>query len=318
MRQNESPSHACEDFTRSSHIVKGSWSAREAIRTGSAAMIDTADWVLTRLPEMGVPIPHSSRLPAARALIARIQAEYEVSGSTNADSSRQEEIAEAHRTIVEFYLIVRAIRSRRALWDAELRRKVVTMLGGHVLEGQDTNPIHRNTQFEMYVLAMLLMGRATIRLGEPDLVLRYGLADVGIAIKRLRSPKQLRRRVLEAADQIETSGRPGFIAVNYDLYASDVGGPREVEDVANRGVRLEKALSPVYQLMGEFENRPAVLGLMNFAYSVHWENDANPPRIASAFFRQVIRFSDSPADVSLAGEFFGTLGARIDNALREL
>jgi hypothetical protein len=296
--------------------VKESWNASPAIRSGSLAMLETADWLLEHLPQMSVLVPPGCRLLLARRLLERVQERLIVPDATDEELLRR--ITDAHRTISEFYIIMRAIRSRPALWNHPLRAKVSTMMGGHEVEEQDTNSIHRNTQFELYVLALFLMGGATVSLGEPDLRLLYGSEEVGVSVKRLRSPKQLRRRVMEAADQIESQHLNGFIAVNFDLFTVGVGGPQDAENVASRGRQFEEALSPVYALMHEFADRPSVLGLMNYGYSAHWENDAVPPRHSFGFFRQTLRFTDTPAEIALAHEYFGTLSARIENALSHL
>jgi hypothetical protein len=296
--------------------MKGPWKAGPAIRSGSLAMLETADWLLAQLPRMSVPVPPGSRLLLARRLIDQVQ--QRILAPDASDEALLRRIADAHRTISEFYIIIRAIRSRPAMWNGALRNKVSAMMGGHEFEAQDSNCIPRNTQFELYVLALFIMGGATVSLEEPDLRLLYGAEQVGVSVKRLRSPKQLRRRVMEAANQIESHGLRGFVAVNYDLFTVGVGGPEDLEDIAERGRRFEEALSPVYALTHAFAERPSVMGLMNFGYSAHWENNQIPPRFSFGFFRQTLRFTETPAEIALAEDFFGGLGARIENALNDL
>jgi hypothetical protein len=168
------------------------------------------------------------------------------------------------------------------------------------------------------VYALLLMGGTTVRIAEPDLRFQYGTEEVGIAAKRLSSPKQLLKRVLAAAKQIERNGDRGFIAVNVDRFVVDMGGPRHAENVIDRGRRYGEKVSPLDGLARRFADRPQVLGIMNFGYSYHWEFDGPIPRYSAGFFRQTVRFSDTEADVQLAETFFAALAARIENALRDL
>ncbi|GAC1414642.1 MAG: hypothetical protein NVSMB53_12730 [Gemmatimonadaceae bacterium] len=295
---------------------KGPWVAGKPVAVGSGAMIETAAWLLERLPALGVVVPQGSRLYLARKLIDRVHNRKIVLKVDDTDVLRA--VSDAHRTLTEYYIIVRAIQSRRALIDAHLREKLTLMLGGAELESSDSNSLHRDIQFELYVLAMFIMGGATVELGEPDLRLLFGSDFVGVAVKRLSSPKQLEKRVAEAADQIETRREKGFIAVNLDRFVMDMGGPKPDEDVSDRGKEFEERITHLTALTPRLADRPLVLGSMNLGHSAHWSFEGETPRYSEANFRQVLRFASSAAEREQAEEYFDTLSARIDNALRLL
>lgn len=292
------------------------WYAGPGVGVGSGGMVRTADWLLDQLPRLGVSVPKGSRLYLARKLISQIhERKVVVDPSTELLLQR---VTDAQRTLTEYYLIVRAVRHRPKILKPLLRLKLAQMLGGSEIELSDSNTLARDTQFELFVLSLFLMGGATIDLGEPDLRLLFGRDTVGIAVKRLSSKKQLEKRVFEAAEQIESRHDRGFIAVNIDRFVTEVGGPRPDESVAERGLRYNDSIGDLHALMPQFENRSSIMGVMNFGFSCDWIFGEEVPRYSGSFFRQILRFTDSPDEKEHAERYFGTLGARISNELRQL
>jgi hypothetical protein len=292
------------------------WKAGQPVRPGSGAMVESADWVIRSLPKIGVNVSAGSRLLLARRLLGRVHAR-DIKLDPG-DLPTLKRVADAQRTVTEFFIILRAMQNRRVPLISELLDKLTLMLGGSDLEDSDTKSLARDTQFELYVMAQFIMGGATVKLGEPDLRLLFGTDMIGVAIKRLSSRKQLRKRVLDAADQIESRGGRGFIAVNLDRFVSSVGGPTEAESLENRGREYNKNIAELHELLPLFAERPQILGILNFGFSAHWDFNGEIPRHSAGFFRQVLRFTDSQEEIDHANRYFETLSARIQNELQQL
>lgn len=203
-----------ETFPR--RFEQGPWELGGPVESGPSGGIAAADWTLRRLEELGVRIPPGNRLVQARRLLAEVN-----SGKpplTPSDERVLKRVAEAQRTVTEQYIIARAVRQA----GSPTSQKLEEMLGGPEVEEHEKNPIARNTQFELYVTAMLAMGGATVTLAEPDALMLFDSEEVGVAAKRLSSPKQLRRRLEEGVKQIERSHRRGFVAMNVDIFVKQM------------------------------------------------------------------------------------------------
>jgi hypothetical protein len=297
-----------------------SWSAGEPFGVGSSGMVRTGEWLVEKLPSLGVTVPAGSRLQLARKLITAVDHRRIRVRADDAKILRR--VEDAQRTLTEYYIITRALVNRPNRVTPAVREKLNVMLGGAESPMDDRRSLARDTQFEMYVFAQLLMGGTDVRIGEPDMQFHYGTETVGLAAKRLSSPKQLERRVLDAADQIEKEGgdRPnrGFVAANLDVFVVDVGGPKNEEDLQERGRRINEALAPVHALDHHFEFRTKILGVMTFGHSAHWDFSGQTPRYSAGFIRQVKRFTDNDRDAAFAQVFFDGLSARINNELAQL
>jgi len=69
----------------------------------------------------------------------------------------------------------------------------------------------RDTQFELFLGALLDLGGCAPLIGEPDLVFAHDGVAVGIAAKRVKSETTLRARNAGAIDQIENAAARGEI-----------------------------------------------------------------------------------------------------------
>lgn len=294
----------------------GPWKAGKPVSPGSGAMVESADWIIKTLPQLGVSIPGGSRLILARKLIAQVH-ERQVRLDPEAIDVLKK-VADAQRTVAEFFIILRAMQNRRIPVTPDLLDKLSIMLGGSEIEDRDTRTLARDTQFELYVMAQFIMGGATVHFGEPDLRLLFGEEMVGVAIKRLSSRKQLKKRVLDAADQIESRNDRGFIAVNLDRFVTSVRGPEQTESLEDRGREYNRSIAELHELLPLFSERPKILGVVNFGFTAHWEFDRDIPRYSGGFFRQILRFTDSPEQIEHARQYFETLSARIQNEIQHL
>lgn len=103
-----------QDVETCSQLSMSAWRSRPAISVGSGGMVATADWLLAALPQMGVTFPPSGRLFAARRLIQDVHS-FKVRLCAE-DPATLGRVAEAQRTLTEFYIIARAIESPRVHW----------------------------------------------------------------------------------------------------------------------------------------------------------------------------------------------------------
>ncbi len=109
--------------------------------------------------------------------------------------------------VLEQHTIVRVVNPTGRL-SAVGRQKLRAMLGGPDITKDETNSIARNTQFELYVGAVLAFGGVSLELEEPDLTVQYLGRVTGIAAKRVRSPPELERRVGDPVEPVTRSGSP--------------------------------------------------------------------------------------------------------------
>jgi hypothetical protein len=191
--------------------------------TDAGGLMNAADIALRRLRELRIPFPENSRLERARAHVAAVQARED-------DQASNEVLAEAVRTIFEMYWICRALGdSVGRPDDKRLTNSLAQMLGGpDVFRDEDeltSRP--RNTQFELFVGAWLAAGGVHVVLAEPDLLMQYGDRVIGVAAKRVRSRAKLKRRVVEAANQIRKSAGSGFIVLNVDHLLAELPADRD-------------------------------------------------------------------------------------------
>ena len=234
--------------------------SRTVLSYGPSGPIGLAEWALARMADFGVKIPAGNRLQRAVKLLSEVE-----SGRrklTQVDEELLVRVAEAQLTIKQMYLITRSMGSRPGQIDPLRQFKLREMLGGQDIEDQEKKPIARNTQFELFVAALMTMGGATVLLGEPDIRMKNGLLDVGIAAKRLSSPQKraFLDRVQEGGRQILRQGGEGFVAVNIDSTVKrreDIGDKREVVEH-----QIERFRSCVKNLNSSLRVKDHLLGVL--------------------------------------------------------
>lgn len=106
---------------------------------------------------------------------------------------------------MEFYGIARSLNPRAIPLPKEIKRKLNVSYGGAEDPANDTDrtAVARNTQFEFWVASWLTAGEKPIRMAEPDLQFAYRFQWRGLAAKRVRSSRQILKRVERAADQVK-------------------------------------------------------------------------------------------------------------------
>ena len=178
-------------------------------------------------------------------------------------------VAEAQLVIKQHYLIARSMSNRKGEIDPQRQKMLEVMLGGRDVEDGEKNQIARNTQFELWIASLLTMGGAKVNLAEPDVRLLHEGRDVGIAVKRLASPRieALIERVKEAESQIRAHGGDGFVAVNVD---SIVKRRDQIDELTAERKQYERFSKKAVELNGSVRVGESLLGLLYFGTTVEW------------------------------------------------
>ena len=280
------------------------------IPVGPSSCIAAAEWTIKRLDGFRVPQPAGNRLFRAKRLLQ--DANDGKLTLVSQDEALLERVTEAQWTIIEQYIIARSLgRPGRALSDLQ-RRKLKEMLSGADTEDTEKNPLARNTQFELYTAATLIMGDVGVQLAEPDLRLQYFAEKVGIAAKRVQSLKQLVRRAKDGAQQLRRSRIRGFVALNVDLILKTDGrGQCTTEQLDERVV----ALREVDEVLSR---EPGVLGSLAFARDAVWRFDGPKPGLSMSHTHRFAVYASVEADRDRAERFWASARARIDERLQAL
>ena len=77
-------------------------------------------------------------------------------------------------------------------------QKIEESLTGSDVADEEVESPGRDAQFELFVLATLVMGDVCAWIEEPDLRFLYNRQEVGLAAKRVKGPQKLRQRFSEA------------------------------------------------------------------------------------------------------------------------
>jgi hypothetical protein len=218
-------------------------------------------WAISTLRQYGVMVPDGSRASKALLFLESLADE----GSSGARPGKRIDFdwfVARQRTALELFLIALAMtrcRNADSPFTREKLRRVVR--GPELKEGRDTSA--RNIQFELVTAARFALGGVSVRDGEPDLVISFGLEPLGIAAKRLTSleDSQIRKRVHEAIRQIERTRYRGIVALNLEGHLGPVpnnAGRAEILEAADRAYEI------VAKLARESVNNSRVLGMIAF------------------------------------------------------
>lgn len=216
---------------------------------------------------MGIEVPPSGRHQRALKLLARYNRNEIVVALT--DPTTLAPLEAAHQTAWYAVLILCAASLyRRHRYTPFSRDKLTLMMGGADLH-DGRSALARNTEFELYLASLFALASAEVRVGEPDVRLRYGYELVGLAAKRIRSTarRQLSKHIDDAVDQIGRSRLRGLIAIKLESRFSYID-PRQQEDVVLKG--FSDAFDSINPHMAKHETNPRLLGYMAFGYISHW------------------------------------------------
>lgn len=171
-----------------------------------------ADDTLAHLRTLGVRIPPRCRLEQSRDAIRRVS-QFNVQLG-HGDSATERLYVEAHRTILESYLITRDLQPPTPETADRLRR----MLGGPLVPTPGRHDPARDIQAEFFAAVLLFGSGFRVYAEEPDLKLSQAGEEWPVAVKRVTSGRNFQKRMREARDQLTRAQRPGFIAVSADQF----------------------------------------------------------------------------------------------------
>lgn len=290
-----------------------------SVTLGANGLLSRGDWALEVFKRISASVNESSRLPAALRLVRQINARPELMAAPSVDYLRL--VSEAERTIWELFVIafvadLRANRPRTPF----TAKMITTALGGSAIAANDKNRKARNTQFELYVAALLSLGGTEVALAEPALRMLYWGEYIGVAIKRMGSTRKdkLKERLLSASDQIGRWTSQGVIAVNIDSFFAGKTLPGAVE---KRNQEFGMAMQHVRDVVQEqFGPLKRVRGILTFGHLEAWALGATPPRHDSAYPLSRVLFDEEedPTIRLRGGEFWDGVMARMDRQLMYL
>jgi hypothetical protein len=126
----------------------------------------------------------------------------------------EQALAEANRTVFELFYIV----SRLQPPDEPTKRKLRVVLGGPSVPDDSRHDAARATQAEFFSAALLRAAGYAVTWGEPDLIISRDNRQFGVAVKRVTSDEQFRRRVRQAASQLRSANLTGLVLVNAERF----------------------------------------------------------------------------------------------------
>jgi hypothetical protein len=277
---------------------------------GPTGLIAAIDWTRERLSAFGIPFPAGNRLQKARSLLTDVQ-DRRVILTSDADDAL-DRVTEAQWTILEQYIITRALGRATYQLGSLKRRKLEEMLSGATLPEDDRNHLARNTQFELYVAGLFTMGDVRATLAEPDLLIDYGGVQRGVAAKRVRSLRQAVRRADDAAEQLEANHVRGFVAVNVDvLLKTTAGGPGPAATLSER-------LDLIETIERRMAERDHVIGTLILGRDCVWSFADERPRADVSHSYRFTVHPRSDNDEAEGREFFDRMMTRIDARMNTL
>jgi hypothetical protein len=273
-----------------------------------AQSLTAARFVEWCLQDFGVRIPPENRLQRAAQIV-------ETGSETPWEDLSLDyrlQLSEAARTLMEQYLIVRAIIEP----NKALKERLRWLLKGDVRPNRKSSTHPYDVQFELFAgTALIHAGIHGVRLEEPDWRIRAGEREVGVAAKRVSSIKNYTKLVRDAIRQIRRQGCPGVIVLNFDaLCSTDVRS-----EAASRVTALVKEAR---ELVRSVEAEEVIFCLFGFATSFQVLSSAVGGTLGMEVFThgEVIE-----PDLSHAGEikvWFSRIGGSIirsvDRAMREM
>jgi len=289
------------------------WSPGPETSVRPSIAIARAKWAIGRYGQLGVRHPPGSRLEESRSFLAEFagrKAPFDA-----ADEELLHRIAECTQTCFEHYLIARSTGTIAGNLSSEMLRKLEKSLtGDEVADGEVDSP-GRDTQFELFMHALLVMGDIPVWIAEPDLRFLYNGEEVGLAAKRVKRPGQLRPRFNEAVKQIESSSVRGFVGVNADLLVRYLGSEGHAAEI---GARFEERLKALKRIDEDFVSHPLVIGRLVFGTDTIWDLGKDRPTLEGSRFHDYRVYAKSEEEATAAERFFPPMMARIRQRLAKL
>ena len=299
-------------MTSEQEDIRVPWRGGSPIPFNPSDAIDGADWAIDRYRQIGVRQPPGNRLEESRRFLAQFagrQAPFDA-----ADEEFLHRIEECTQTCFEHCLIARSTGTSSGNLPPEMVRKLEESLTGAEVADEEIDSPGRDTQFELFMNALLVMGDVPVRIAEPDLKFLYNGQEVGLAAKRVKRLQRLRQRFTEAAKQIVRSGVRGFVAVNADLLIRDLGSKGSAAD---RGARFEERLEALIRIDEDFVSHPLVMGRLVFGTTSIWHLGKDRPTLEGSRFHVYKVYAKTAEEERAGHQFFLPMLDRISQRLAQ-
>jgi hypothetical protein len=278
------------------------WVGRTYAPEGVAWLASAATTAIARLEAHGAKVPLSGRLHRARRIAENLR-----DGRLSPDDTAEwDRTREAFRTIWEFALIANTIPTGHAPTLQNVRQA----LAGPFLPNRHRDDPARNSQFELYVAALLAMGDVKTRGMEPDLRFTTAYGEYGVAVKRVRSPKKLQARASHAARQLRNHGVRGLVAVNMEAFLEDLSVAEATVEEA--GKQFTARVGALNTLLEKVSAKAGVVGVLGMGTVVEWQPEAKPPNLDLRWFFQLRLVSDDRLENERLEAFFGKFRDRVN------
>ena len=268
---------------------------------------------MSRFRALGVKLSPTSRLLAAISRIDRSRSRPTIDIVQDADFAAR--LVEAHRTVLEFYVISTALDSIPGAW----RHRVSIAIGGMELPAEDRRSEPRDAQFELLVVALVHhAGFLDVEVGEPDVRIKAGDKWLAIAAKRITSQSQLRKRLRHASKQIqrqyESGVEFGIIALNVDIAITSVSHTLGIEKARIEFDSLVKAAEDLVQGHALAERVPAIQA---FATLFYWR-PTSPAMTLGVEFLSHSRWTSPASERSQIEQFLRARARHLERTLERL
>lgn len=229
-----------------------------------AQIADKGRRSIRRLTAWGVEVPPNCRLVRATELV---ESSLDADVARALDSHGRDKVGEAARTLFEFYIITHCMKKPPG--DAVLLDKLADALSGADVPVDEEAHSARDTQFELYVWGLLnATGSPCSFVEPPDLACRYGDEKIGIAVKRVWSLDQTKKRLSLAARQIARSRLRGFIAVSAQEFLTAEAG---VPDLLEKGNAYNRDVARLHGHFPYLARKAHVLGATVIGATYRWD-----------------------------------------------
>lgn len=285
---------------------------------GSGRLAGLLGQVIERLRQ-SMPVPNHTRLVQAHRLLESINEHPEL--LLTGGSDLLERVSAAHRTGWEFFLTMYARSLRQPFPTPFTEKRLAAFLEGSEREVPRGNTTPRDIQFESYVASMLILGGAEVTDAEPDLHLLFGRERVGLAAKRVTSLKRrkLEQRVGLAVDQIQNSGKRGFVVLNIDSRFIDIDPEMDRPLLLDE---FDRRFDELNDLAEECARVPEVIGLISHGYAARWDFPATGedrlPALRKTTPMRWVAFGETEEERNLFDEFSHGWASRIGNRFERI
>ncbi|MCH7910190.1 MAG: hypothetical protein IIB38_11295 [Candidatus Hydrogenedentes bacterium] len=220
---------------------------------------ETAEFVIDKLKSLGLDPNPSSRFMKMYRVVAGSRP------SIPATDPDFQIALEARRDMTVLALILEQEHAKEAV-DGFLGKLSLACNDSVLPQDDREESPGRNAQFELFVAAICqAAGLFPVEYSEPDIRCTLEGMRVGIAAKRIKSDKQIEKRIRKASEQIQKSGLPGFIALDTSIAMNPdnkrIGTVIPEEEFAQRySDAMNASVANYVHILKNFNDRDLVIG----------------------------------------------------------